>query len=270
MEEQVVRNELLGSVASQEAHAAPCIPFRIAPTAEIALVSSTPAQAAQKLSLLVANANATSTATKVAFLNMHNYVTVTHDENALHAFMDMDYVYPDGVALQIARRITRRGRFRRVSGTDTVPLLLAMLPPGARVYLLGGTPSLSTRLNRRFLRIFPHLKLAGCHHGFFANSEDSRVIADINAAAPHVLLVGMGTPRQETWISSNHHDLRTPLAVCVGGLFHYWAGDLRRAPAIVRSIGLEWLWIMIHQPYKWRIYSIGTLRFVLRILYLYY
>ena len=94
----------------------------------------------------------------------------------------------------------------------------------------------------------------------------SRVIRQINQAQPDVLLVGMGNPLQERWIHRHRHQLDVPLCIGVGGLFHYWAGDLQRAPIWLRRWGAEWLGILLQQPHKARRYLLGNPLFLYRIL----
>ena len=76
----------------------------------------------------------------------------------------------------------------------------------------------------------------------------------------------MGSPLQEQWLARNRHRLPARLAICVGGLFHYWAGDLQRAPRTMRELGLEWLWILAQQPFKWRVYSLDAACFSLAMM----
>ena len=76
----------------------------------------------------------------------------------------------------------------------------------------------------------------------------------------------MGNPVQERWIHAHREQLEVPLCLGVGGLFHYWAGDLRRAPAWLRRMGAEWLGILLQQPHKARRYLLGNPLFVARIL----
>lgn len=225
------------------------------------LIDSTPVQVADNLALLLDKPALAEGPVTVAFLNMRNYVAIRRDPAAVSAFAAMDQLYPDGVGLQIARRVAGLGRFSRVSGTDTVPLLLARLRPGTRVFLLGGSRAISAAAATRFPQLFPSLILAGVHHGFFAHAEEDRLAAAIGATDADVVLVGMGAPLQEIWLKRNRHLLRSRLAICVGGLFHYWADDLRRAPAGIRRIGLEWSWILAQQPRKWRVYSLDAAYF---------
>jgi exopolysaccharide biosynthesis WecB/TagA/CpsF family protein len=55
------------------------------------------------------------------------------------------------------------------------------------------------------------------------------------------------------------------VVICVGGLFGYWSGRLVRAPRLVRALRLEWLWILVQQPHKWRRYTTGIATFLLTV-----
>jgi N-acetylglucosaminyldiphosphoundecaprenol N-acetyl-beta-D-mannosaminyltransferase len=236
------------------------VPLHLTPFAAIRVLDLPAPEAARRLASRLANPARPRLAT-VAFLNMRNYVALRRYPDAVAAYHDMDQVYPDGVGLQLARHVLGLARFPRVAGTDLVPMLLDQLPAGTRVYLLGATPAVCSGAAAGFRRRFPALVLAGSHHGFFAEAQDDAVLSDIARATPDVLLVGMGSPLQERWVARHRHRLPGRLAVCVGGLFHYWADDLRRAPRLLRGLGLEWLWILMQQPYKWRVYSIDAARF---------
>lgn len=82
--------------------------------------------------------------------------------------------------------------------------------------------------------------------GFTLN--DRLVIEKIKEAKPDVLFVGLGSPRQEKWAAKHIRDLGVPLIMCVGGSFDVLSGNVRRAPALMRFIGLEWLWRLILEP----------------------
>jgi exopolysaccharide biosynthesis WecB/TagA/CpsF family protein len=147
-----------------------------------------------------------------------------------------------------------------------VPLLLSRLPAGTRVFLLGGDARVSATAASRFAQLFPHASLVGVHQGYFTAADDDRVVAAIAGSRADILLVGMGSPLQEQWLARNRLRLRARLAICVGGLFHYWAGDIGRAPHALRSVGLEWLWILAQQPFKWRVYLLDAASFGLAMM----
>ena len=174
-------------------------------------------------------------------------------------------VFADGTGVRLASRL-RGVRLRdNLVGTDLVPLFMrSKRQRGYRYFLLGGTPGTAERAAGRLRAELPNLSIVGCHNGCFAASEARAVVKRINAAAPDMLLVGMGNPTQEQWIHRNLSGLRVPVSIGVGGLFDHWAGHLRRAPAWVRRLGMEWAQLLLQQPHKWRRYLLGNPTFVQR------
>ncbi len=61
-----------------------------------------------------------------------------------------------------------------------------------------------------------------------------------------------GHPAQELWIARNQPHLRVPVAIGVGGVFDFLAGEVPRAPEWMRQAGIEWLYRLIKQPWRWR------------------
>jgi N-acetylglucosaminyldiphosphoundecaprenol N-acetyl-beta-D-mannosaminyltransferase len=74
------------------------------------------------------------------------------------------------------------------------------------------------------------------------------VIVDINAYAPHILMVGMGMPRQELWILENRHDLRVNVIMPSGAIMDYIAGALPTPPRWLGPLGLEWCYRLLAEP----------------------
>ena len=237
------------------------VELRLQDSISVRLIDLAPPQVAIRLAQHLRVPRAQDAPVTVAFMNMRNFVAVQNSPAALTAFAAVDQVYADGVGLQLGRRLAGLPRFGRVSGSDTVPLLLGQAPEGTRVFLLGGCREISKVASAHFSALFPTVRLAGAHHGFFQREDEEQLIDLIAAASPDILLIGMGSPLQEQWLL--RHRLRLPcrLVICVGGLFHYWAQDLRRAPRRLQDIGLEWIWILAQQPFKWPVYTIDAARF---------
>jgi N-acetylglucosaminyldiphosphoundecaprenol N-acetyl-beta-D-mannosaminyltransferase len=176
-------------------------------------------------------------------------------------------VFGDGTGVRWAVRLLHGLRLRaNVNGTDLVPRFLRLVPGrGRRYYLLGAARGAIGRAAAHASRAFPGWTLAGYHHGYLEPGDAPSLVARIRAARPDLLLVGMGNPRQERWIREHRDRLEVPLAIAVGGLFDYWAGDLRRAPEWLRRSGFEWLHLMLHQPRKVPRYLLGNPAFLLRV-----
>ncbi len=183
-----------------------------------------------------------------------------------HAYAHADLVTADGTGLVWASRQLGRSLPERVTGID---LLSALCERAAakqhRVYLLGGRPGVAREAAQRLQRRHPGLAIVGTQHGYFADDESERVVSEINAREPDLLLVGMGVPRQEIWMSRHGHRLASPVAMGVGGSLDVLAGRVRRAPAAWQSLGLEWLWRAVQEPHRlWRARRIP--QFIARIL----
>jgi N-acetylglucosaminyldiphosphoundecaprenol N-acetyl-beta-D-mannosaminyltransferase len=178
-----------------------------------------------------------------------------------------DRIFGDGTGVRWAARLLHGARLKdNVNGTDLVPQMFSRWADrGLRFYLLGNTPERIERAAAHARQAFLGWELAGCHHGFLGPDDHDAVIQKINASGAHLLLVGMGNPKQEQWIHDHLPQLQVPLCLATGGLFDYWVGDLIRAPKWVRSLGLEWLHLLIRQPHKAGRYLLGNPMFLWRV-----
>src|SRR5205823_1182075 len=103
---------------------------------------------------------------------------------------------------------------------------------------------------------FPGLRISGCADGFDLHAG---LVDEINAAKPDIVLVGMGTPRQELWITAHRHAIQAPVVWAVGALFGFVTGQIPRGPHWMTSHGLEWLCRLAVEPRKlWRRYVVGN------------
>ena len=119
------------------------------------------------------------------------------------------------------------------------------------VFLLGGKAGVAYRAAANLRQRYHGLNIVGTHHGYFdvEGEQNQAVINAICASAPKLLIVCLGSPRQERWIVQNRHLLGgVSVAMALGGSLDVWAGDVRRAPATVRALGMEWLWRILLSP----------------------
>lgn len=173
------------------------------------------------------------------------------------AFRDVllraDLSLPDGVGLLLGARILGTPLKERVTGVDTVMRVSALAAErGYRLYLLGAASGVAEEAARRLVLANPGLAVAGTYAGSPAPEEEDAIIARITAAAPDVLFVAYGAPRQDLWIARNLARLGVPVAMGVGGAFDFIAGRAKRAPLWMQRVGLEWFHRLIHQPWRWR------------------
>ena len=120
------------------------------------------------------------------------------------------------------------------------------------VYFFGGAPGVAVAAAKRMKKVYPELKIIGGHHGYFDDEEEKKIIADIKRLSPSILLVGLGAPKQEKWISAHLQEVGVKVAIGIGGSFDVMAGNVKRAPKIFRKLGLEWFYRLATQPSRWR------------------
>lgn len=186
--------------------------------------------------------------------NLHS-VYLQRTDPKLRSFYDRaDYVRIDGMAIVLLGRLLGLPlrREHRVTYVDWLPLFMAEAArAGWRVFYLGSKPGVAERAAPLLQARFPGLQIATAHGYFDASPdgpENERVVAAINAFRPHVLMVGMGMPRQQHWVLENHEKLLVNAISTSGAALDYVAGDLPTPPRWLGQIGLEWLFRLLVEP----------------------
>jgi len=160
---------------------------------------------------------------------------------------------PDGVGLLWASRYLGAPLPERVTGSDGVPYIaLHAAERGWRLFLLGAAPGVADRVAAILQERFPGLIVAGAHSGSPAAGEEDRIVDLINESAADILFVAYGAPEQDKWIARNLPRLQVSMAMGVGGSLDFIAGVIPRAPQWMQDRGLEWLYRLLRQPWRWR------------------
>ena len=158
-----------------------------------------------------------------------------------------DLVLPDGVGITYAAKILGRPLQGRVPGIDFAAALCDVLArDGKRLFLLGAKPGVAEQAAENLKKDHPGLTVCGVHDGYF--KEDGPVAAEIRAAGADVVFVCLGFPRQEYWMAQHGAETGAGLLVGLGGSLDVFAGQVKRAPAGFRKLGLEWFYRLITQP----------------------
>ena len=159
-----------------------------------------------------------------------------------------DLVLPDGIGCIYASRILGTPLPERVTGADLTPRLLSVLADrGGSVFLYGGRPGVAERAAFNLCRSFPGLRIAGTENGYI--SSEDQLLRRLEKTQPDLLLLGLGAPRQELWMR-DHRESLACVMIGVGGLLDLFAGDVSRAPELWQRAGLEWLYRLICQPWR--------------------
>lgn len=159
---------------------------------------------------------------------------------------------PDGIGVLLVSRILGTPISDRVTGIDFAAALMdEMAKKRMRVYLLGAREGVGRAAEQRLCARYPALVIVGVSNGYADLLDEERLISRINASGADLLLVCLGSPKQELWMQRNAPRLQVGLMAGLGGTLDVFAGHVRRAPALWRKSGLEWLYRLIRQP--WRI-----------------
>ncbi len=142
----------------------------------------------------------------------------------------------------------------RGAGVDaTHALLLEAGRKGWRIGVIGGPrDTLSTQ--RALKKRYPGVDMRGVWTGYFTASQEAKLVDEIKSARLDLLFVAMGFPLQEQFIDRHKSDHLAKVLIGEGGTFDFdsMGGPLKRSPAWMRRLGLEWLWRLLQQPQRWR------------------
>ena len=172
--------------------------------------------------------------------------------------------YADGASIVWASRLLGGRLPGRLTGADFLRELAGhWVSSQRRIYFLGGRPGVAESTARTLAGEVEGFDPIGISHGYFADSESRNVVDAVNAARPDVLVVGMGSPRQEKWIAEHRSSLNVPLIWAVGALLDYNAGEERRCPQWMGEHGLEWLFRLAMNPRRMAArYLVGNPSFI--------
>lgn len=204
--------------------------------------------------------------TWVVTANAELVVRADEDPGLIACLRQADITLADGAGIVWAARIFGVPVPQRIPGIELAERLLEVATrEGWRVYFLGAQPGVAEVAISRWRQRLPDLQVIGWHHGYFSLTEEPAVVERIRRFRPDILLVGMGAPRQEIWLAEHFSRLNVGLAMGIGGSFDVWAGRVKRAPHWLGELGLEWLYRLVHQP--WRSARMLALpRFVYKVL----
>ena len=204
----------------------------------------------------------------VATVNVATLMLMRSDPR-LQAFVDQAaLVVADGQPLVWASRWIATSLPERVAGIDLLEALLARAERELfGVYLLGAQPAVVSAAARRLRDRWPGVRLCGTADGYFSAEEAPERARAVAQSRAHILIVGMGVPRQEYFLDTHWDALGAPVALGVGGSLDVLAGVRLRAPRVFRTLGLEWLFRLAQEPRRlWKRYLVTNSRFIYLLL----
>lgn len=216
---------------------------------------------------------AVATALRLAAADRGSYIVTPNAEIVMaslkhpglkQALAFADLSVGDGVGVLWASRFLGRPLPEKVNGID---LMLELLKEAGkrslRVYLIGAREEVVAAAAKR-IRTDMGVNVVGYHHGYFGSDDEADILLSIRESSPHIIFVGMGSPRQELWMHKCVGRIPRGVMMGVGGSLDVISGAKPRAPRTVQQLGLEWLYRLIREP--WRARRMTALpRFVLAV-----
>ncbi|WP_066370735.1 WecB/TagA/CpsF family glycosyltransferase [Neobacillus fumarioli] len=187
----------------------------------------------------------------IVAINPEKIMKAQKDEELKKLLNRADYQIPDGIGVIIASKL-KGGRVRnRVTGIDMMlKLCQTAAEKGKRIFLYGGKPGVADAAKCELEKQFPGIQIVGTLHGY--EKDEQVVIETINKHQPEIIFVALGSPAQEYWIVHHMNQVTPYVFQGVGGSYDVISGNLKRAPKAFQSLGLEWLYRLMKEPWRWR------------------
>ena len=192
----------------------------------------------------------------IVSLNPENIIIAQSDGEFKKTIEKGQIQIVDGVGIVLAGRLLGF-QVKKLTGVELMEELLKVADQlRLRVLLIGGKPNLALRLAECYSRAYKKAEFLGLE-GFKdikgpLKSEEQKVFSIVSDFKPHLLFVSFGSPDQELWLDRHKNQLTGIVCMGVGGAFDYAGGIIPRAPKIIRTLGFEWLFRLVAEPWRWR------------------
>lgn len=238
----------------------------------------------------------------ITTLNAHSYNVAQTDSAFVEALQRSDVLLPDGISVVWAARllgnpVAKQGRLQKIAGEDLFYWEMNRLEAQCivspdknnRILFLGSTEEVLSNIKKRAGEEFPHVEVHTYSPPYkpeFSEEDNRNMLEFIQQVQPAVLFVGMTAPKQEKWVCKlissppqkgseayTKNGFNSPLGLkesihicCIGAVFDFYAGTVRRAPKWMIRLGMEWFYRLVKEPKRmWRRYLIGNLKFVVAV-----
>lgn len=203
----------------------------------------------------------------IATLNMdflsncfHTFSLKVKNNELYDTLKNADLVTADGMPIVWFGKMNNSRIHERVTGADMifdVARYASLL--GHKVYYIGESTQLCRKAHNKLKTIYPRLKSAGYASPMVSNEgeilDDDELLSKINNSGAKILLLGLGNPKQEMFFRRYKDQLQVPVSIGIGGTYNFVTGQVNRAPKLLQTMGMEWLYRLCREPGKlWKRY----------------
>lgn len=185
---------------------------------------------------------------QVVTINPEMIQTASKKHDFANIINNADLVIPDGIGVEIGLKILGHN-VRRIAGIEFGRKLIDKFA-GQPTAFIGAKPEIITKAIENIKKELPNLNAVYVQDGYFKDND--RVLNELKEKAPKLVLVALGSPKQEIFISKAKELLPETVFIGLGGSFDVWSGVVQRAPEIYQRMGLEWLYRTVKEPQRFK------------------
>jgi N-acetylglucosaminyldiphosphoundecaprenol N-acetyl-beta-D-mannosaminyltransferase len=196
----------------------------------------------------------------VFFINAHCFNIAQQNIKYRETLNQSDILLNDGIGIKLGAKKIGIQIKENMNGTDFIPKLLEFARDhNKNVYFLGGHEGIAAIASKKMQQKFPAISIVGCRNGYFDFDNDKELLDDIIRKKTEILIVGMGVPRQELWLTKNKENLKgVKISVAGGAILDFLSENVARAPDWMQKIGMEWVFRLLQEPRRlFKRYFIG-------------
>lgn len=193
---------------------------------------------------------ADSVSGQVVTINPEMIDNAVKNKQFAQIIQEAQLVIPDGVGVEIGLKILGH-KVRRIAGIEfSRNMINIFAKEGKSIGFLGAKPEIIEKAVANIKSETPEADIVYVQDGYF--KDEQKVLKDLQEKQPKLLLVALGSPKQEEFIYKAKNILPDSLMIGVGGSFDVWSGVVQRAPEIYQKLGLEWLYRTIKEPARFK------------------
>lgn len=187
---------------------------------------------------------------QIVTINPEMITAAQKNEEFAKIISSAELIVPDGVGVEIGLKLLGHN-VRRIPGIELgKALIVKFSEENKTVAMVGAKPNVIDNAIKNLKSEIENLKIVYAHDGYFQNDEE--ILNELVTHNPDLVLVALGSPKQEYFINTLKAKLPNTTMIGLGGSFDVWAGAVDRAPQIYQKLGLEWLYRTIKEPQRFK------------------
>ncbi len=184
---------------------------------------------------------------KIITLNPEMIINALDNFEFQSALNNAELIVPDGTGIVWALKLKGYNNALRIPGIELAEKALASANElSKKVAIFGGKKDILEKAVNVLSNIYPRINFVKTIDGYQENED---VIAEeIAKENPNLILIALGTPKQEVWINKHSKKFPNSIIIGIGGSLDVWSGKKQRAPEWVRNLHLEWFYRVVNEP----------------------